>query len=41
MVTMSVAACFKKSTNLISGKATFLGRKVTVSQILVLLDLGK
>ena len=41
MVMMSVAASFKKSTYLILGKLTFLGRKVTVSQILVLLDFGK
>ena len=41
IVTMSVAACFKKSTNLMSGKLTFLGRKVMVSQILVLCKEGK
>ena len=35
MVIMSVAACCKKSTSCISENVTFLGRKVTVSHILL------
>ena len=41
MVIMSVAACFKKSSILTSGKGTVVGKNVTVSNVLIILVRGK
>jgi hypothetical protein len=41
IVIISVAACFKKSSSLTSGKGTVVGKNVTVSHILIVLVRGK
>ena len=41
MVIISLAACLRKSSNFISGKCTVVGGKVTVSQSLIVLVIGK
>ena len=41
MVIMSLVACRTKSSSFISGNSTVVGKKVTVSQSLIVLILGK
>ena len=41
MLIMSLATCCRKSSSFISGNSTIVGKKVTVSQSLIVLVLGK